>query len=1061
MDKIYFEILDWIQKQRDSKFEAHWNILEEKSINCSQEHIKKLEKIGYIHNKGVFSLTDKGTEYYQKEKEIRAREKSNELKEKEMKINEEKEKNSFTNKSKKVLKTIETGALEIANESFENIAKDRIEKEEKGIEIKKSKNIGFEKIIELKKTEIKNNENKNPHLNAEDLTLEKEKEKLEIITKEDIEKIKHLAIKEMIRMSFNLKDQNLTLKDLNELYSWNLKTKTELYDFEIKESPIELLFKNWKKNRIGNNHFKHNFRIYKVIKKEIDTVLDLLEYIPGNMSEQIFVSKPINVLPWELYISDKISFEEFFKINSKIKKEGDYFEKQENGFAKNFLEENKKLVNLIKQKYHENSNKIDYFYYNNLKYYKTLAIHLEEILYRINNIFRSTNSNMYGNNKKIISFNSLKIIFDFFSNVKKGISIENDIKKIEKGDGILKEIYGFYNLDKPINFIYNSRIKSFLREYYGLKTTATFSQISEVYLNKFKKDFKSYFGKDLAYKNEEDMKNKENLQINLELDSLIYYITETEDFKNITNKKIIQIENFEIITKDYYEYKGIFLEKILGNDNFIIFKGCGNLKNIGKFSKVNENYQRKTNSNLGNLKSYLKNSGKFKFLPEIILSSLKEDIIVMKSGIKISKTSKDLNIFRIDGNHRIEATLNLKMDKGEEKKLNSHFSLIIFNNSENREQIEANIFRLINDKQIQIPLEHSLKVIIENEELEDLKKEDEELYLTKIIYNKIKDKQEFKEENYEKKLSNINLVVKTIIKRELFKSIGEKEKEILKLFNLILEIQESEKIKEFKKREDFFLICFEIYFKEISDKAKKRNEEKAILFLHLEKYYSWFKNLEIEENIKNSILWKVFLKIGDLPKKDEIKQNESNQEEKDKVYVTSLCSKTESKILEFKGSFQYHLNENISADKKSDKNLNFEVLKTISAFLNTKGGKIFIGIKEDKNTKEKTLHSIHKTDYKAMAVNNLDDYKLKIEGVIKNSFCEKDTLSKYIELKSYEFDEKTFLELIIEKPNSENRKLYMFNFKEEKKEMKNYCLRRNNASSEKIPENEFQNYSWN
>lgn len=87
--------------------------------------------------------------------------------------------------------------------------------------------------------------------------------------------------------------------------------------------------------------------------------------------------------------------------------------------------------------------------------------------------------------------------------------------------------------------------------------------------------------------------------------------------------------------------------------------------------------------------------------------------------------------------------------------------------------------------------------------------------------------------------------------------------------------------------------------------------------------------------------------------------------------IKTLIEKDESEILEFKSTYRYSLHK-----KNYDNQLIHEVLKTLSAFLNTKGGSLIIGVSDHKD-----IIGIEKDGFKSN-----DKFMLAVEQMMIKSF---------------------------------------------------------------------------
>ncbi len=92
-----------------------------------------------------------------------------------------------------------------------------------------------------------------------------------------------------------------------------------------------------------------------------------------------------------------------------------------------------------------------------------------------------------------------------------------------------------------------------------------------------------------------------------------------------------------------------------------------------------------------------------------------------------------------------------------------------------------------------------------------------------------------------------------------------------------------------------------------------------------------------------------------------------------KESITQLIEKGEGHFIEFKASLEYDIKKN-----ERNKELNKECLKTMAAFLNTDGGVLLIGVKDDGS-----IFGIEE-DLKNCHNNNTDGFELKLRDLILN-----------------------------------------------------------------------------
>ena len=182
--------------------------------------------------------------------------------------------------------------------------------------------------------------------------------------------------------------------------------------------------------------------------------------------------------------------------------------------------------------------------------------------------------------------------------------------------------------------------------------------------------------------------------------------------------------------------------------NFLCVRGFASLKELGEYSHADDDIQRDLiHSHKDQMAQFL-NSGEYTFFPEVILATVFPDydrlasLVDKEKGtnesfgkIKVSintgnktvspKDSRrkvtlpiihfefnkgDLEIFRIDGNHRLSA-YDLS-----ENDYNTPFCILLFKSKDEYKRFSRAIFHNINAKQVPLTLEHNRKVIIEGTE---------------------------------------------------------------------------------------------------------------------------------------------------------------------------------------------------------------------------------------------------------------------------------------------------------------------------------------------------------
>lgn len=129
--------------------------------------------------------------------------------------------------------------------------------------------------------------------------------------------------------------------------------------------------------------------------------------------------------------------------------------------------------------------------------------------------------------------------------------------------------------------------------------------------------------------------------------------------------------------------------------------------------------------------------------------------------------------------------------------------------------------------------------------------------------------------------------------------------------------------------------------------------------------------------------------FNELKKRIELKHKEDRKEDK----VKELILNGENESLEIKSTLRFDLKEN-----NVNKKLEYVIAKTISAFLNTEGGSLIIGVDDDGNTLglEKDIQTLTKQ--------NIDGFELHLRQVIKKYLG--DFFEKYIKVTFPKVDDK-------------------------------------------------------
>ena len=144
--------------------------------------------------------------------------------------------------------------------------------------------------------------------------------------------------------------------------------------------------------------------------------------------------------------------------------------------------------------------------------------------------------------------------------------------------------------------------------------------------------------------------------------------------------------------------------------------------------------------------------------------------------------------------------------------------------------------------------------------------------------------------------------------------------------------------------------------------------------------------------VKNNLLDRNLLKLIYSGKSSPSPVPRSMKDEQE-TYWKNIIAEGETKFVEFKSSLRWDVNQG-----KLNKNLEYVVAKTVSAFLNTDGGKLFIGVEDDGK-----IYGIEK-DLNTLNKKNKDGFLLKLDQVI-NNFLGK-LFSQYLTINLSKLDNK-------------------------------------------------------
>jgi len=178
--------------------------------------------------------------------------------------------------------------------------------------------------------------------------------------------------------------------------------------------------------------------------------------------------------------------------------------------------------------------------------------------------------------------------------------------------------------------------------------------------------------------------------------------------------------------------------------------------------------------------------------------------------------------------------------------------------------------------------------------------------------------------------------------------------------------------------------------------------------------------------------------FNELKKRIELKHKEDKKEDK----IKELILNGENEALEIKSTLRFDLKEGIV-----NKKLEYVIAKTISAFLNTEGGTLIIGVDDDNNTLglEKDIQTLTKQ--------NIDGFELHLRQIIKKYLG--DYFEKYIKVTFPKVDDKEICLIQIAKSG----KPVFITFEENE----SFFVRNGNSS---IPKNrqeqsEYEKIHWN
>lgn len=159
--------------------------------------------------------------------------------------------------------------------------------------------------------------------------------------------------------------------------------------------------------------------------------------------------------------------------------------------------------------------------------------------------------------------------------------------------------------------------------------------------------------------------------------------------------------------------------------------------------------------------------------------------------------------------------------------------------------------------------------------------------------------------------------------------------------------------------------------------------------------------------------------------------------------ITELINDGESKKLEFKSSLRYCLK-----NLKAEKHIEHSTLKNVCAFLNSEGGKLLIGVSD-----QKEILGLEEYDFKTFKeVDKKDSWLKHFDNLISNYFG--DNISQYIIISFEQVDFKT-IACVDVLPNNEGP-IFLKNIEKDSKQ--EFYIRRN-ASAVTLTMEQFYKYS--
>ena len=258
--------------------------------------------------------------------------------------------------------------------------------------------------------------------------------------------------------------------------------------------------------------------------------------------------------------------------------------------------------------------------------------------------------------------------------------------------------------------------------------------------------------------------------------------TKVNKEKTYTFEGILGQNCGEIVPTTGEDEKRIQIKGFKVKDGIRILRGFAKSSILAEYSKPDNNYQRNENNNhLNSLKSFLKDiKTSAKYLPEVTLVARGyQKLEPIKLSGKLSDTQQGElenleywkltvnkeQLFRIDGNHRLEAT--------KDKDYNIPFSIIIWENNPNSADDEAFLFYFLNSKAKKLETEENLKGLVDAETWNDKELEKANILLPYIRHfkhhfgdHKLFNKTYYKDKNNNENAKTQILNVLEVIQKE-------------------------------------------------------------------------------------------------------------------------------------------------------------------------------------------------------------------------------------------------------------------------------------------------------